>query len=101
VFGAPGDVLTQVERVRLTGEAAIAGEESAQRELFSGLNKTGRTASAVVVAVEASMAVPPASAGTDSQKRSALPAPIGDKHRTAPSFRKNAPERSVRVVEAA
>lgn len=33
-FGAPGDVLAQVERVGLTGQAAVAGQEAGQRELF-------------------------------------------------------------------
>jgi hypothetical protein len=33
-FGAPGHVLAQVERVGLAGQAAVAGQEPGQRELF-------------------------------------------------------------------
>jgi hypothetical protein len=34
VFGAPSDVLAQIERVRVTGEAAVAGQEPRQRQLL-------------------------------------------------------------------
>jgi hypothetical protein len=34
VLGAPGDVLTQIERVRLADESAVAGQEADQRGLL-------------------------------------------------------------------
>jgi hypothetical protein len=34
VLGAPGDVLTQIERVRLAGKSAVAGQEAGQRGLL-------------------------------------------------------------------
>ena len=36
VFGAPGQVLAQVERVSVAGEAAVAGQEPCQRQLLGG-----------------------------------------------------------------
>jgi hypothetical protein len=34
VFGAPGHVLTQIERVGVTGQPAVAGQEPGQRQLL-------------------------------------------------------------------
>jgi hypothetical protein len=60
VFGAAGDVLTQVQRVGLASQAAVAGQEPDQRFLFGRTDSAGRIATAVlVVEDEASMSVPP------------------------------------------
>jgi hypothetical protein len=40
-FRAPGDVLAQIQRVRLTGQAAIASQEADERKLLFRAEQTG------------------------------------------------------------
>lgn len=57
VFGAPGDVLAEIQRIRLVGEAAVASEKARERELLLPgeeirLNRNERGRQSVIVHME-------------------------------------------------
>jgi hypothetical protein len=59
MFGAPGDVLPQVEGVGIAGEAAVAGQETRQRQLLVRAEQLARCASTVLVEMGPSTMEPP------------------------------------------
>jgi hypothetical protein len=51
--------LAQIQRVSVTGQAAVAGQESGQRHCSSALNSSSRVASAELVEKGTSTLEPP------------------------------------------